>query len=334
MLTGRPPVNTGRSAQAYHQLVNILKHYESLMSDGRELIGPSGIEPSIPEGIEAVVRRSLALQREARYRDGGEMLAALDGLLPELELMPTEHRSSETDTEQSAESTNDAPTSTVSSETGHSTTMRWQARARNPREAGGALSSFQKVLLLGAGALMIAAIIIGWVLGHLAGTTEPDDGAPALASSTPSPAKGSVNNGEAAHSVPAKSSLPTRPSESEEGEAPGKLVAHEPDGVSEPRAIADSGAAEPPPEQVNVKVELRNLPENATVTFAGDSVRQGWIVGQAGKGGRDGLVIDVADRLRRVRSGEVRRSPPRDPDREEFIRGPGRSKIKTSLPEF
>jgi serine/threonine protein kinase len=80
MLTGRLPFDLNKIEQGYHALHSRLTFYQSV----RELQGPSDFNPRVPAPIDSVVRHAMSLDPNNRYRDAGEMLAALEGAVARL----------------------------------------------------------------------------------------------------------------------------------------------------------------------------------------------------------------------------------------------------------
>ncbi len=73
MLTGRLPFARDHSSSGYEALRNRMLFYNS----NPTLEGPRHFNPDVPDPIDALVRRALALDAKKRYRDAGKMLLAL-----------------------------------------------------------------------------------------------------------------------------------------------------------------------------------------------------------------------------------------------------------------
>ncbi len=81
LLTGRPPFS---EARVLSQLINLVLH--------GKLPAVRDLRPDIPAGLEFIVDRALAKEREGRYQSGAEMASDLAALFPSFE---NEHASPE-----------------------------------------------------------------------------------------------------------------------------------------------------------------------------------------------------------------------------------------------
>jgi serine/threonine-protein kinase len=342
MLTGRLPLDEDEKRPAHARIADIVLFFKS----GRPLPGPAECSPLVPAPIDDVVRRAISVAPGDRYRDAGEMLAALTSaaiffeptkvklrVLPEPALdEPAPDETAEAPAEdpvplledvtlQSLDESREevaAPTGDGAEADSHTsgTPFQWDVAdaptAAGPRRVrpGVALAA---IVLVGIVALasVAASLVFG---GASRTTTDP-------AESTSSSRAAAQRTAELISSMPA----------------------------ARPDAGAATQAPPAPPAIPLALAELRGLPDGAVVTFDGVAVADGRVEATAGARGqlvvrargylpfhelvtiRDGQVIDLSGRLVAAATGGAtqRGSRPRGEKAPNHISGtrPG-SKIK------
>jgi serine/threonine-protein kinase len=78
MLTGRLPFEIDIGSKTVEKIIALHRYYMSKVRAGEELIGSTIPGNDLPRELVAMLRRSLAIKPERRFRDAGEMLAAFD----------------------------------------------------------------------------------------------------------------------------------------------------------------------------------------------------------------------------------------------------------------
>jgi hypothetical protein len=73
MLTGRLPLEEDEKRPVHARIADLVVFFKS----GRAFPGPADYVQSVPEPIDAMVRRAISVKPDERYRDAREMLAAL-----------------------------------------------------------------------------------------------------------------------------------------------------------------------------------------------------------------------------------------------------------------
>jgi hypothetical protein len=359
MLTGRRLVSLNQPDNI-GKLLHIASSYKKTLEVGGDFPGLAELQPIVPARLEAVVRRSLALRPEDRFRDAGEMLAALDAaMVPERTGVPPERDAPRPDSLDAQptqfypadhapppDSLDAQPTQLYPGESEHKTTLVWSRGSNADHTRVGTFSSTRGLMLLGFGVALLAAVVTAAViLAWHEGQTSPESVAavgPAAQEDSPPPAKESLVLEPEAVSDEIPDNVAKEPSVPREVVIP-----------VEPESSKAVSQADPMHDEVRVRII--GLPDEARVffmgrerpTLGGDTGRWAWVSGPEGSRGmltveadgyppysetitlRSNRVIDLSTRLRRSRGRPLKTTLNVERQPDSVIQEP---RLKTSLP--